>query len=47
VPVIAEGGIKRPEDLKRAFDAGVYCAVVGGAITRPMGITQDFVKAIK
>jgi N-acylglucosamine-6-phosphate 2-epimerase len=47
VPVIAEGGIKRPEDLKRAFDAGVHCAVVGGAITRPMGITQDFVKAIK
>ncbi len=47
VPVIAEGGIKRPEDLKRAMDAGVHCAVVGGAITRPKGITEDFVAAIK
>ncbi len=46
-PVIAEGGIKRPEDLKRAMDAGVHCAVVGGAITRPKGITEDFVAAIK
>lgn len=47
VPVIAEGGIKRPEDLKRAMDVGIHAAVVGGAITRPKGITEDFVAAIK
>ena len=47
VPVIAEGGIKRPEDLARVMAIGVHAAVVGGAITRPKGITEDFVKAIK
>ncbi len=45
-PIIAEGGIWTPEDLKRAFDTGVYAAVVGTAITRPMEITKRFVKAI-
>ena len=47
VPIIAEGGIKRPEDLGRIMSLGVHAAVVGGAITRPKGITEDFVKAIK
>ena len=40
-------GIKRPEDLARVMSIGVHAAVVGGAITRPKGITEDFVKAIK
>ena len=34
-PVIAEGGIWLPEQLKAALDAGVWAAVIGGAITRP------------
>ncbi|WII36926.1 N-acetylmannosamine-6-phosphate 2-epimerase [Paenibacillus thiaminolyticus] len=47
VPVIAEGGISTPEELKRAFDLGVHTAVVGSAITRPMEITKRFVQAIE
>lgn len=46
-PVVAEGGIWVPEQLKQAIDIGVHCAVVGTAITRPMDITKRFVKAIK
>lgn len=46
-PVIAEGGIWSPEDLKRALDAGAYAAVVGTAITRPMDITKRFAQVIK
>lgn len=46
-PVIAEGGIWLPDQLKAALDAGVWAAVIGGAITRPMEITKRFVVAIK
>lgn len=45
-PVIAEGGIWVPEELKKAFDIGAHSAVVGTAITRPMDITKRFIKAI-
>lgn len=45
-PVIAEGGIWLPDQLKAALDAGVCAAVIGGAITRPMEITKRFVSAI-
>lgn len=47
IPVIAEGGIWSPEQLKAAIDSGVHAAVVGTAITRPMEITKRFVDAIK
>ncbi len=47
VPVIAEGGIGTPEQLRRAIDVGAFCAVVGGAITRPQNITKGFVAALK
>ena len=46
VPIIAEGGIWTPEDLKAVFDRGVHTAVVGTAITRPMEITKKFIQAI-
>ncbi len=46
IPVIAEGGIWTPEQLKSALSSGVYAAVVGTAITRPMDITKRFVSAI-
>jgi len=46
VPVIAEGGIWSPEQLKTAMNTGVLAAVVGSAITRPMEITRHFLKAL-
>ena len=45
-PVIAEGGIWTPEELCQVFQSGAYAAVVGTAITRPMAITQRFVRAL-
>jgi N-acylglucosamine-6-phosphate 2-epimerase len=46
-PVIAEGNIGTPEQLRTALDLGVHCAVVGGAITRPLQITKKFTAVIK
>lgn len=46
-PIIAEGGIWTPEELKCVLDSGAFAAVVGGAITRPQNITRRFVEAIK
>ncbi|WP_342429779.1 N-acetylmannosamine-6-phosphate 2-epimerase [Neobacillus sp. FSL H8-0543] len=46
IPIIAEGGIWTPEDLKCVFELGVHTAVVGTAITRPMEITKRFISAI-
>lgn len=47
VPLIAEGRINTPEELKKVFDLGAYSAVVGSAITRPQLIAKKFVDAIK
>lgn len=46
VPVIAEGGVWTPEQLRRAMDCGVHAAVVGTAITRVKNITERFVAAL-
>lgn len=46
IPVIAEGKITTPDELKKAFDIGVHAAVVGGAITRPQQITAQFVAVL-
>lgn len=46
IPVIAEGRIETPEDLKKVYSLGVYSAVVGSAITRPQLIAKKFVDAI-
>lgn len=45
-PVIAEGGVWSPEQLKQALETGVWSAVVGSAITRPRDITRKYVEAI-
>lgn len=45
-PVIAEGGIWVPEQLKKAIDIGVHSAVVGTAITRPRDITKHFAEVL-
>ena len=47
IPVIAEGKINTPEELKLVFDKGAYSAVVGGAITRPQNITARFISVLK
>lgn len=47
IPVIAEGKINTPEELKQVMNLGVHNAVVGGAITRPLQITQRFIKAFE
>ena len=42
VPVIAEGGIWSPGQLRQAMDCGVHACVVGSAITRPYEITKRY-----
>lgn len=46
VPIIAEGGIWSPEQMKQAVDQGVFAVVIGTAITRPREITQRYVNMI-
>jgi len=46
-PVIAEGNIWTAEQLQKAIDCGIFAAVIGSAITRPMLITQRFVNVMK
>lgn len=45
-PVVAEGNVMTPEMAARCLEVGVYCVVVGGAITRPQQITERFASAI-
>ena len=47
IPVIAEGKINTPEELKKAYEMGIYSAVVGSAITRPQIIGKKFVDVLK
>ncbi|GAE32508.1 N-acetylmannosamine-6-phosphate 2-epimerase [Halalkalibacter hemicellulosilyticus] len=46
IPIVAEGGIQTPKQLKQLFEVGAYSAVVGSAITRPLEITKRFVNEI-
>ena len=46
-PVVLEGRIWEPEDVKKAFELGAHCVVIGSAITRPQLITKRFVEALK
>jgi N-acylglucosamine-6-phosphate 2-epimerase len=45
VPVIVEGHVNRPEEMRTALDMGAHSVVVGSAITRPETITARFVRA--
>ena len=47
VPVIVEGHVTQPEEVRRALDAGASSVVVGSAITRPELITARFVEATR
>jgi N-acylglucosamine-6-phosphate 2-epimerase len=44
--VIAEGNLWTTLELQNAMSCGVWAAVVGSAITRPMLITRRFANAI-
>jgi N-acylglucosamine-6-phosphate 2-epimerase len=45
-PIVAEGGIWSPEQMREAFLQGVHCCVVGTAITRPQEIVKRYVSQI-
>ncbi|GIT81191.1 putative N-acetylmannosamine-6-phosphate 2-epimerase [Leifsonia sp. LS1] len=45
IRVLAEGRFQTPGDVARAFDAGAFAVVVGGAITDPVAITRRFAAA--
>ncbi len=44
-PVILEGRIWSPDEVKKAFDLGAYAVVIGSAVTRPHQIVERFVKS--
>lgn len=46
LPVILEGKIWEPHQVKQAFELGAHCVVIGSAITRPQLITKRFLEAI-
>lgn len=45
LPVILEGRVRTPEQLRRAFDLGAYAVVVGTAITGVEWLVRRFVEA--
>jgi N-acylglucosamine-6-phosphate 2-epimerase len=47
VPVLAEGRYSTPDQVREAFRAGAFAVVVGRAITDPLMLTENFVKATK
>lgn len=47
VPVICEGGMASPADVRRALDCGAFAVVVGTAITGIGQLVQNFVAAVR
>ena len=45
-PVILEGRIWEPDEVKKAFSLGAHSVVIGSAITRPQLITKRFTEGI-
>lgn len=46
IPVIAEGRINYPHQVKEAYEHGAYSVVVGSAITRPFEIAKRFMNVL-
>jgi N-acylglucosamine-6-phosphate 2-epimerase len=47
IPIVVEGHITQPHEVRKALDLGAHCVVVGSAITRPQTITARFVEATR
>lgn len=47
IPIIAEGGIWKPQEVVDLLRLGCYSVVVGSAITRPKDITKKFYDYLK
>ncbi|MGD9604758.1 MAG: N-acetylmannosamine-6-phosphate 2-epimerase [Bacilli bacterium] len=47
IPVLAEGRIRNPQDLKKVLRKKPFAVVIGTAITRPTEITKTFVGCFK
>lgn len=45
IPIICEGRLRSPDDVRRAFDCGAFAVVVGGAITGIDQLVRQFVSA--
>lgn len=45
-PVILEGKIWDPSEVKKAFELGAHSVVIGSAITRPQLITKRFINSV-
>lgn len=43
-PVVLEGRIWNPEEVKKAFELGAYAVVIGSVITRPQLIVKRFLE---
>lgn len=44
MPIILEGRIWEPHQVRKAFDLGAHAVVIGSAITRPQLITKRFIE---
>jgi N-acylglucosamine-6-phosphate 2-epimerase len=47
VPVVAEGHVRTPEQVRKLFNKGAHSVVVGTAITDPVTITSWFASAAR
>lgn len=47
IPVLVEGHITDPRDVRRALDLGATAVVIGSAITRPGTITARFIEVMQ
>jgi N-acylglucosamine-6-phosphate 2-epimerase len=47
VPTICEGRLRKPDDVKTAFDCGAFAVVVGNSITGIDSLTRQYVEKCK
>jgi N-acylglucosamine-6-phosphate 2-epimerase len=45
-PVVLEGRVWEPVDVRQAFQLGAFSVVIGSAVTRPHEITKRFLQAV-